>query len=63
MPLYEYKCLDCGSEFEELVRADQEQVTCPNCGSNETTRKLSTFAWGGSGSGASCASPPGSGFR
>ncbi|HEV3399585.1 MAG TPA: zinc ribbon domain-containing protein [Actinomycetes bacterium] len=34
MPLYEYRCTDCGEEFEALVpagRADAEP--CPDCGS------------------------------
>ncbi|HOZ06859.1 MAG TPA: zinc ribbon domain-containing protein [candidate division Zixibacteria bacterium] len=61
MPLYEYKCLDCGKDFEELVSADQEEVPCPACGSQEASRRLSTFAWGSVA--ASCATPSGSGFR
>ena len=48
MPLYEYRCKDCGHEFEELVpfsRADQ--VVCENCGSEHTQRLMSTFCGGG----------------
>ena len=45
MPLYEYRCAGCGSEFEALVataaQADQER--CPGCGA-EARRLLSLVA-------------------
>ena len=44
MPLYEYRCADCGHQFEALVpagRADAEH--CPDCGS-EVRRLLSLVA-------------------
>ena len=44
MPLYEYRCGDCGQQFEALVpagRADAEQ--CPDCGM-EARRMLSLVA-------------------
>jgi putative FmdB family regulatory protein len=44
MPMYEYRCLDCGEEFEELVRSDDEQVECEACDSENVKRKMSTFA-------------------
>jgi len=28
MPLYEYKCTDCGAQFEALVKAGQQLETC-----------------------------------
>ena len=31
MPMYEYRCLDCEEEFEELVRSVDEEVECPEC--------------------------------
>ncbi len=46
MPLYEYRCSQCGEEFEKMVRfseADQEQV-CPKCRSTDTKKKLSVVA-------------------
>lgn len=56
MPLYEYRCNDCGEVFEKMVRfseADQ-YPTCPYCESQDTHRKLSTIAaMGGSLSGTS----------
>lgn len=45
MPMYEFQCNACEEEFEELVRADDEVVECPACGTNRVTRKLSTFAY------------------
>jgi putative FmdB family regulatory protein len=43
MPIYEYACAQCGTEFEELVFAD-EAVECPKCRSKNAEKKLSTFA-------------------
>ncbi|NLJ33604.1 MAG: zinc ribbon domain-containing protein [Firmicutes bacterium] len=35
MPIYEYRCLDCGSHFEILCKAEEKQDSpvCPWCGS------------------------------
>lgn len=45
MPLYEYSCEECGKEFEVLVRsmANHESPTCPECGSTQTRKALSSF--------------------
>jgi putative FmdB family regulatory protein len=40
MPIYEYSCDSCGTEFELLVRGS-ETPACPECASAELTRKLS----------------------
>ncbi len=40
MPIYEYTCDSCRSEFEVLMRAD-EKPACPKCGKKRLTRKLS----------------------
>ncbi len=40
MPIYEYVCAACEHEFELLVRGS-ETPACPECGSEELTRKLS----------------------
>jgi len=50
MPLYEYRCNSCGQVFEKMVRwseADRSHV-CPHCLSQDTNKKISTFASPGS---------------
>ena len=46
MPIYEYKCDDCGTRFEKLVRRTSEasELECPSCGRNHLKQELSTFA-------------------
>jgi putative FmdB family regulatory protein len=45
MPLYEYQCKKCNRKFETLVSTSKtnDQVECPSCGSDETTKLLSSF--------------------
>jgi putative FmdB family regulatory protein len=61
MPIYEYRCEDCETAFEKLVRTFREDVACPGCGSLDVERLLSTFAMAGgsdrgpsSGGGCGC---------
>lgn len=46
MPLYEYRCENCGALFEQLRRMQEadESLTCPRCESASVKRQLSTFA-------------------
>jgi putative FmdB family regulatory protein len=44
MPIFEYKCDDCGTKFEKLVRRSGDEVLCPSCGQNHLKQELSTFA-------------------
>lgn len=46
MPLYEYKCKDCGEVFGILqtMDADKSGVECKKCKSNNTERIISCFA-------------------
>ena len=44
MPIYEYICDECKTEYEKLVLAKSEKVSCPKCGSAKKTLQLSTFA-------------------
>ncbi|MDP8255866.1 MAG: zinc ribbon domain-containing protein [Candidatus Alcyoniella australis] len=61
MPLYEYKCKECGLEFDELVSlSKRDQVRCPKC-QGDPERKLSGFVSSGGGGGlssSSCSSGP-----
>ncbi|NQT81399.1 zinc ribbon domain-containing protein [bacterium] len=43
MPIYEYRCEECGAVTEFLQRtiAVPEKVICENCGSDKVTRLLS----------------------
>ena len=43
MPIYEYQCEECGSEFELLVRSDT-RLACPTCDSTQLEKQLSVFA-------------------
>jgi putative FmdB family regulatory protein len=55
MPIYEYKCLSCGHQFERLVRRSSTPVPppieeaeaeagCPACHGQELEQVLSLFA-------------------
>ena len=71
MPLYEYVCRACDTDFETLVpasRRDAADTACPRCGAAKTARKISltaqTVVKEGSGSGGSaqpfnCGAPGG----
>lgn len=64
MPIYEYQCSDCGQPFEKMVRFSEANQTppCPTCQSQNTKKKLSTFAaLGGSSGGSSFSSGGGCG--
>lgn len=43
MPLFEYRCRECGQASEVLVRG-AEQPVCPQCGSKRLEKQLSAFA-------------------
>jgi putative FmdB family regulatory protein len=43
MPLYEFRCLSCGHQFEALVRP-HDVPACERCHSSELERLLSMFA-------------------
>jgi putative FmdB family regulatory protein len=49
MPIYEYRCQDCGVKFEKLVRtnSDRIELICPNCGSKQAEKLFSVFGTSG----------------
>ncbi|MGH9356430.1 MAG: FmdB family zinc ribbon protein [Terriglobia bacterium] len=57
MPIFEYKCRECGSKFETIVGSSSAQVTCQRCSSARVERLLSTFAVSGSGRAESSPEP------
>ena len=63
MPIYEYKCRDCGDKFEKLVRwgAGGEEIQCPACDSPQVARQISAPVFiGGGGSAFSASGAAGS---
>jgi putative FmdB family regulatory protein len=46
MPIYEYRCEDCGNKFEKLVRrmGQAPDGECPSCGQKHLKQEISTFA-------------------
>jgi putative FmdB family regulatory protein len=51
MPLFEYRCADCGHQFEFLTRGSAAPA-CPKCESQSLEKQLSVFAVGGASAGA-----------
>jgi putative FmdB family regulatory protein len=45
MPIYEYRCDDCGATFEALVRSGHRgDAQCPRCSGAHLSREMSVFA-------------------
>ncbi len=47
MPIFEYRCRDCGTKFERIVSSSTVKVTCKNCESKQVEQLLSVFAVAG----------------
>ena len=57
MPIYEYRCKECGGSFEALLhRLDGEIIKCPSCGSEDVEKMFSSYAimMGASTTGTTC---------
>ncbi|GIU80743.1 MAG: zinc ribbon domain-containing protein [Bryobacteraceae bacterium] len=52
MPMYEYRCEECGAKYEQLRRMSEADTNleCPACGSLNVRREVSACAIGGSAS-------------
>ena len=63
MPIYEYRCQECGREFELFVRAadKRSEPVCPECGSTRVSKAVSLFGVAGTGKRDSAAPTCGSG--
>jgi putative FmdB family regulatory protein len=64
MPIYEYRCNDCGELFEKIARMSEADLIpfCPACGNRNVEKDFSTIAVignqtypGGNASASSCA--------
>ena len=42
--MYEFVCMTCESHYEELLRVDDADPGCPDCGSEKVRRQFSVFA-------------------
>ena len=57
MPIYEYKCKECGELSELFIQRQGEMAKCPHCGSEEMEKLLSSsymIHMGASSSGRTC---------
>lgn len=60
MPIFEYRCRDCGQDFEAILNSAGSQAVCKSCGSKKVEQLLSVFAVaGGSSTAAKAAAEPG----
>lgn len=41
MPIFDYKCHQCNTVSELLMRVPEQHVKCPNCGSADMERLVS----------------------
>ncbi len=48
MPIFEYRCRDCGAQFEKILNAGAPAVRCASCESPNVEKLLSLFAVAGS---------------
>jgi len=63
MPMYVYRCQNCGEQFEKMMRFSESDrlPECPECHSAETQKQVTTFAATGASAstsygGSSCGS-------
>ncbi|MBI5039387.1 MAG: zinc ribbon domain-containing protein [Nitrospirae bacterium] len=59
MPLYEFRCEECGTFFEKLVSHIDSPVTCIQCQGKRVKKQFSVFATTASDTGRG-AEPPAS---
>lgn len=46
MPVFEYKCRDCGTVYDVLHKSNtnKEDVVCPKCSSKKQDKLISSFS-------------------
>ncbi len=64
MPIYEYRCKECGHFFETLVlgREKEEDLQCPSCGAAGPERQMSAAVVSSNTAASSCSPSASSGF-
>ncbi len=53
MPIFEFRCDECGKSFEKIVlkaNSTENDICCPNCGSKKCTKLISAIGAVGSSS-------------
>lgn len=54
MPIYEYRCNQCGHQFEKLIQNQNDLPDkCPECGAEGLKKLFSTFSAGAAASSTS----------
>jgi putative FmdB family regulatory protein len=52
MPIFEYRCEECGQRFDAFFRraeeAEEKEITCSKCGSQKVRKLFSVIGLGGS---------------
>ncbi len=46
MPIFEYRCRNCGKVTEKIIRENQQEITCPFCG--QTAERIISLCSDGS---------------
>lgn len=60
MPMYEFRCRECGHVFEEFVfssSSSMDDLKCPQCGKHESEKLMSAFSSAASDSGSGYSAP------
>jgi len=45
MPIYEYACIECKLEFEQVLKVNDPAPECPDCENPNTEKKISLGAF------------------
>jgi putative FmdB family regulatory protein len=59
MPIFEYRCRECGAKFEKIVSNGTSEVVCKQCSSKRVDKLLSVFAVSGVSREAAARQPTG----
>ncbi len=51
MPIFEYRCRKCDTQFERIALGKSNDVHCPNCKGKQVEQLFSTFAVSGASTG------------